>query len=760
MPQHANGETSLQPTQAPNTPEAVANASGDSQPGVATKGRSHPARAPGSSPLPAALSSNPTFIALLAAFRRRWFLGLSLGFIAGAALAATLWLVTPQTYTARTLLHVSSTQPAILNELIDTKVDFSNYQRTQLALVKSRNVLNKALSASKVRVLEDVKKQVDAVAWAEKRISADFSIAPEIMRISLSGTDAGELTLLLDAVREAYLSEVVEKSYKTRLKRLEDLRDLYAKYDLGLKRKRQDLRTMVDDLGSSDSKFLLLKQDMALKELNAIQMELLGIQSKVRWARWEAQMTPDPAADAASLTIPPALIETYLKNDPEYERRAVRVTTLEQKLTALKTAFTQPEKEPAYQALPAELELAKKALAACREEIRPRIIQQVRDKLLADNANTKATAHGSIDSLAKLEEALAKEAESRALKTYMAARKTTDMEWLKDEITALDDTGKRVNKQIQDLQVEIQAPRRINPFEDTSVVDDGDKRSKNAVMGFLSACCMAIGGITYLEFRARKVNNPEELTHGLQIKLLGTTPALSKRSRGGQGARALQNDRRLESQFVESIEATRLVLLQTARLESLQVLLLTSAFGGEGKTTLSSHLAVNLATASYRTLLIDADLRRPAVHKIFLQSKQPGLCEVLRGEVEVDDAIQRGPVEGLSLLFAGNAHQQPSKLLSQGGLDKLLPVLRKQYDFVLVDSAPVLPVADSQFICQYVDGVILSVLRGVSRLPAVHAACERLSTLQSRFLGAVVQGATVDSYYHRYVADPLDAPRS
>jgi succinoglycan biosynthesis transport protein ExoP len=693
-------------------------------------------------------------MALLAAFRRRWFLALSLGLTGGAALAAALWFASPQSYTARTLLHVSSTQPVILNELNDTKVDFSNYQRTQVALVKNRNVLNKALSAPKVRELEDIQKQVDPVAWVEKHISVDFSIAPEIMRISIAGTNPAELTLLVDAIRDSFLSDVVEKAYKIRLKRLEDLKDLYTEYDLGLKRKRQDLRTVVDDLGSGDAKFLLLKQDMALKELTAIQMELLSIKSKIRWARWEAELAPDSAADAGNLSIPPALVEAYLKEDSEYQRCASRVATLEQKLETLKATFAHPEKEPTYQALPAELELAKKALAACREESRPRVLQQVRDKIRADSAKAKTTVQASIDSMTRLEEGLAKEAESRALKSMVAARKSTDMEWLKDEIAALDDTAKRVNKQIQDLKVEIQAPRRINPFEDTTVVDDGDKRWKNAGLGFCAACSVVLGGITYLEFRARRVNNPEEVTHGLQLKLLGTMPALSKRGKDGQGTD--QNERRLHSHFVESIDATRLVLLHTARLESLQVLLMTSAFGGEGKTTLSSHLAVNLATVGYRTLLIDADLRRPAVHKVFRQPRQPGLCEVLRGEVDVSEAVQAGPVDGLSLLLAGDPLGQPAKLLTQGGLGKLLPALRKQYDYVLVDSAPVLPVADSQCICQYVDGVILSVLRGVSRLPAVHAACERLGTLQIRLLGAVVQGAIGDSYYHRYVSDAFE----
>jgi capsular exopolysaccharide synthesis family protein len=173
---------------------------------------------------------------------------------------------------------------------------------------------------------------------------------------------------------------------------------------------------------------------------------------------------------------------------------------------------------------------------------------------------------------------------------------------------------------------------------------------------------------------------------------------------------------------------------------------------------LSSHLAVNMANAGYRTLLIDADLRRPAVHKVFRQPLQRGLCEVLRGEVDVAEAVQPGPVEGLSLLFAGNSLGNAAKLLTHGCLAKLLPALRQHYDYVFVDSAPVLPVADSQFIAQYVDGVVVSVLRGVSRLPAVHAACERLGALHVRILGAVVHGTTGESYYHTYVSDPSQAP--
>jgi polysaccharide biosynthesis transport protein len=122
--------------------------------------------------------------------------------------------------------------------------------------------------------------------------------------------------------------------------------------------------------------------------------------------------------------------------------------------------------------------------------------------------------------------------------------------------------------------------------------------------------------------------------------------------------------------------------------------------------------------------------------------------------------VRPGPVEGLSLLLAGDCKEQPNQLLTRGCLEKLLPTLRQQYDYIIVDSAPLLPVVESQFIAQHVDGVILSVIKNVSRLPAVHAACEKLAMLDVRILGVVVHGETSDSYYQDYAFATSQTPNT
>jgi capsular exopolysaccharide synthesis family protein len=196
--------------------------------------------------------------------------------------------------------------------------------------------------------------------------------------------------------------------------------------------------------------------------------------------------------------------------------------------------------------------------------------------------------------------------------------------------------------------------------------------------------------------------------------------------------------------------------LHKARSDSLRVVMVTSATGGEGKTSLSSHLAASLARAGRRTLLLDADLRNPAIHRLFGVERSPGLCELLRGEVELADTIQPTPATQLSLIPAGRCNSLALQALAQDSFRRICEQLRSEYDFIVIDSAPVLPVADSLLVAQNVDGVIFSILHDVSRLPKVYAAHQRLEMLGIRMLGAVVSGTQADSYGpdYQYVGLP------
>jgi capsular exopolysaccharide synthesis family protein len=203
-------------------------------------------------------------------------------------------------------------------------------------------------------------------------------------------------------------------------------------------------------------------------------------------------------------------------------------------------------------------------------------------------------------------------------------------------------------------------------------------------------------------------------------------------------------------QLVESVDATRSMVLHAVRAEALRVILITSAMGGEGKTSLSSHLAVSFARSGRRVVLVDSDLRRPAVHRVFGVNKAPGLSDLVGGKASVDEVVQGTWVEGLWVISAGCADPQSFDALAGERVRPILDELRAKFDMVVVDSCPVLPVADVLLIAPHVDGVIFSVLQEVSRLPAVHTAWNRLAWLGTRMLGVVVSGAPDGASYGYY----------
>jgi capsular exopolysaccharide synthesis family protein len=178
--------------------------------------------------------------------------------------------------------------------------------------------------------------------------------------------------------------------------------------------------------------------------------------------------------------------------------------------------------------------------------------------------------------------------------------------------------------------------------------------------------------------------------------------------------------------------------------------MITSALGGEGKTFLTCQLASSMAHAGRRTLLVDADLRKPSVHRVFETLDEPGFSNLLVRTVDLDKAIHPTATDRLFVLPAGRADEEVLRALARGAAKPVFARLREQFDFIIIDSSPVLAVADSLLMAQEADAVVFSILREVSRMPAVQSAWNRLESVGARMLGAVVNGARDGVYGYSY----------
>jgi capsular exopolysaccharide synthesis family protein len=184
------------------------------------------------------------------------------------------------------------------------------------------------------------------------------------------------------------------------------------------------------------------------------------------------------------------------------------------------------------------------------------------------------------------------------------------------------------------------------------------------------------------------------------------------------------------------------------------VIMVTSSTTQEGKSLTSANLAVTIAQTGRKTLVIDADMRRPTAHKNFNLSREKGLSGILSGSYSAESAIIETDVENLEVISAGAIPSNPSELICSTAMPKLLEWARQNYDFVIVDTPPVVPVTDPSIISTLVDGVILIIRSASSRKREVTEALSRLMHTDANILGVILNDYDMKrvygSYYYYY----------
>ncbi|WP_422659321.1 CpsD/CapB family tyrosine-protein kinase [Paenibacillus sp. EC2-1] len=172
--------------------------------------------------------------------------------------------------------------------------------------------------------------------------------------------------------------------------------------------------------------------------------------------------------------------------------------------------------------------------------------------------------------------------------------------------------------------------------------------------------------------------------------------------------------------------------------QALKTLMITSTQAGEGKTTTISNLAVTYTQEGKKVLLIDADMRKPSLHRVFSQPNHQGLSTLLMGQTSVEDSIQETIIDQLFLLPSGPIPANSSELLDSVVMRELLELFKQQYDVILIDTPSVLSVSDSVIVSALCDGVVMIVASGKVRKDHLKKAKEQLDHVNARMLGIVI----------------------
>jgi capsular exopolysaccharide synthesis family protein len=269
----------------------------------------------------------------------------------------------------------------------------------------------------------------------------------------------------------------------------------------------------------------------------------------------------------------------------------------------------------------------------------------------------------------------------------------------------------------------------------------------NLGLGGFLAILLGLGTVLLLEAMDRSLKNIEEAQLLLDLPLLGTVPLIA----GGEN-KSIGDGKPLTEQsqaVTNSFEIIHTNLNFTLPDKNLQVVLVTSATSGEGKSFTAANLATVMAARGMRVLLIDADMRRPRQHKIWQEFNVKGLSNVLINETDLEDVIVQ-PLPNLDLMTAGTSPPNPTTLLDSQSMEDLIKKARDNYDFVIIDSSPLMAVADPLIISKLVDGILLVVRLGQVHSQEVVMAKSLLDRSKVPILGMMLNGISEQNNYGGY----------
>ncbi|MGH9316982.1 MAG: GumC family protein, partial [Thermoanaerobaculia bacterium] len=308
--------------------------------------------------------------------------------------------------------------------------------------------------------------------------------------------------------------------------------------------------------------------------------------------------------------------------------------------------------------------------------------------------------------------------------------------------------------------------------------------TRNGLLALLAGGAIGVGLALFLSYLDRSLRTPEQVEHYLQLPALGVIPAVGavggrsghiygpwrrrKRKRetptGEPDAIELLPKREPRSRVAESYRAFRTALL-LSHAGGVKSIVITSSFSQEGKTATALNLAVVLGQLGKRVLLVDADLHRPHLHEVLRISNRAGLVSILAESLEPGRVLVKTDIQGVWFVPAGPASPNPSGLLSSEAMGGFLDFARANFDYVVLDASPVVPVADVLVLGTQTDGVVLCVHGGRTSREQVARVRDRLLRSNVRILGVLVNNLVeqADAYraggYAAYTTAIGDAGR-
>jgi capsular exopolysaccharide synthesis family protein len=710
----------------------------------------------------------PTSIApgageLLRTLRYRWQLALVLGLIAGFTAALITYLVMPKSkeyYGSVAELQIRGTPFTGQGDL-----NYGVYRRTLLDLLRSRALAEAAVQSEKAKELAVIAKNPeDAVRLLQ---SEDFALqsggqetASQLVRISLIAPDANEPAVLLNAVSQTFIDQVAENEKQQRdqrhsflTKAHKDIQDQMKAQHEQLETKREAVKPDLENRArAAEQRYQYMEKDLTAQGMELMRKEI------------RLQNALKGASTAPAFNIE-ANVERALLLDRSLQMLDNRARLIQSKMIDYEKLAANPRDDPNYRDYEEELKTLQAMKVKRTDDLRGQyrkrlfdISQRPKQSLEADKAEFEEDKK-QFEVLAEQAKAAFKEwTDAAAAYRKENGRVMDDLGQVEQKMVQLDKQDKIITDQLAPLEAQLEQGPSVAVLNWASVPEPVLEKNKSStvryvLMAGLGMFALALIGVGFWEFRSRRIHTPDEAAGHLGLRILGVIPQLPEQVLHQPVPLYGTEDAYWQSRLTEAIDSITAMLLHETEAIGARVLMITSAVGQEGKTTLASHLAASLARAGKRTLLIDGDLVHPSVHQMFGEQVEPGLSDLLRGQAALADVIRPTQASGLWIIPTGHVDAQVQQALARDAVQPFLERLKAEYDMVLLDSSPVLPLAHSLNLGKHVDAAIFAIRRDVSKMMPVYAAYQRLGMLGIPVLGGVFSGSDNAAFYS-YLYNP------
>jgi succinoglycan biosynthesis transport protein ExoP len=301
------------------------------------------------------------------------------------------------------------------------------------------------------------------------------------------------------------------------------------------------------------------------------------------------------------------------------------------------------------------------------------------------------------------------------------------------------ETGVSSELRTSNIRVVDRAERPLKPVT--------PQKALNELLALFGGTVLACGLVLFFEYMDSRIKTPDEIKAHLGLPHLGLLPALGPGKKGDEYPLVSNG---VPANFSEAFRGIRTNVLFSSAQEGSKSIVVTSTGPGEGKSMVAANLAISLAQASQRVLLIDADMRKPKVHEVFSVAQEPGLSNVLVGNAKASESVRKTAASGLWILPAGKIPPNPAELVGSARFRDFLGSLKDHFDWVIVDSPPVMAVTDAALAAHFASGVVFVVGADMTSRHAAMRALDQLEQANAKFVGAVLNRVDLDrnSYYY------------